>query len=310
MIAEIAEGIYRIPTTPLPQGPLSDAFLVVGGSKLALVETSAASRIHEVVAGVQQAGYDPADLDYMIPTHIHMDHAGGLGQLAQRFTRPRVVLHEAGARHMIDPSRLIESTRQVFGDQYEEMYGIVMPVPADRVWTVRGGESIELEDRSLRMHAAPGHAPHHIVLQDSRTGFVFAGEAAGWYHHEGDVYTPAAAPPAFDPNLAIDTYRMVAGLRPARIVHSHCGVFPDVERALREAEETTRDYGDIVLAAVREGADADGVRQRLAAYLEGRIAISPAGRRLPPERRAAVAAGAGGMAVSAYTVYFRRAKLV
>ncbi|MCL4535060.1 MAG: MBL fold metallo-hydrolase [Bacteroidetes bacterium] len=311
MVKELAKGIFHIPTTPHPRVPFSHAFLVVGEGKMALVESAPASRNAEVTAGIREAGYDPAGLDYIVPTHIHIDHAGGVGLLAQQLARPTIVLPEAGARHMIDPTRLVESTRQVFGDQFEEIYGPMLPVPRERVWVVRGGEAISLgQGRELRVHASPGHAPHHIVLHDSLTGMLFAGEAAGGYNAEGDVYVPSAAPPSFDPNVAIETYHMIAGLRPSAIVSSHNGVWPEVERALAEAEATTRGYTEVVLGALREGADKVEVGRRLAAYLEGRIAQSPRGSRLAPERRAEIAVDGIRMAVSAYTVYFQRAKLI
>lgn len=317
MTNEITTGIFNIPTTSHPRVPFSHAFLVVGEGKMALVESAPASRNAEVLAGIREAGYDPADLDYIIPTHIHIDHAGGLGLMAQQFAKPVIVLPEAGARHLIDPTRLIESTRQVFGDEFEEIYGTMLPVPKERVWVVKGGESIALgtpdgagRERELNIYASPGHAPHHIVLHDTLTRMLFAGEAAGSYIAPGDVYTPAAAPPSFDPNVAVETYHMIAGLHPAAIINSHTGVFPDVERALTEAEVTTRDYARVALSALKQSADRAEVGRRLAEYLDSRIARSPKGSLLSPEQRAEIATGAVRMATSAYTVYFQRAKLV
>ncbi len=310
MIEEIGEGIFQISTTSQPGFGCSLVFLVAGRGRLALIESSAAARHQEVLAGIREAGYNPEDLDYIIPTHIHIDHAGGLGMLAKQFVRPLIALPEAGARHMIDPTRLNESTRRVFGPGFEEGFGRITPVPENRAWVVKGGETVDLGGRELHLYAAPGHAPHHMVLQDSSTGLVFAGEGSGGYFREVDLYVPWIVPPAFDPPATIQTYHMLREMHPAGLICSHSGMLPDMDRALREAEELTLRYGELARAALREGSGEAGLSRRLAGYLRARLAAGPKGQARAGGWEKSILATLVDMAASAYITYFKRSGVV
>ena len=307
---QVLDGVYQIDTTPREDVPISKAFLVVD-KEMALIETGPASRNVEVVSAIRDLGFNPADISYVIPTHIHIDHAGGAGLFAQQFPKPRVVVHETGARHALDPSRLLESTRQTFGDKFDEIYGDILPIPADRAWIIKGGETFSLgPGHEFKMVHTPGHAPHHFVVFDNKTGTLFAGEAAGNYHEEIDVYTPAAPPPAFDPEDSISSYEVIRALNPTALLYSHCGLITDVERALSEAAESAKGMGEVALAALKAGGDKEEVTKALQGYISERIAAGPKGKRFSPEQREALARRSVRMAVAAYTIYFKRKGMV
>ena len=128
--------------------------------------------------------------EYIIPTHIHLDHAGGLGRLAEVFPETKIVVNRQGAKHMAEPSRLIKSTRMAFGDDFESAYGPILPVPESRLKLVRDGERLAVGSRELLIVHTPGHAGHHIAIFDTKTRGLFCGESLGL------IYGPGYPPPS------------------------------------------------------------------------------------------------------------------
>jgi len=149
------------------------------------------------------------------------------------------VVHERGARHLADPSRLMASARQVYGDALDALFGELAPTPAERIRTVEERGSVDLGGgRSLDSHYSPGHAKHHVGLIDSASGDLYVGDAAGVFVPETGDMRPASPPPDFDLPLALESLRLFAALAPARLLFSHFGPVMDVAAALeRSAEE-------------------------------------------------------------------------
>jgi glyoxylase-like metal-dependent hydrolase (beta-lactamase superfamily II) len=148
-------------------------------------------------------------------------------------------VHERGARHLADPSRLMASARQVYGDALDSLFGELAPTPAERIRSVEERGSIDLGGgRSLDSHYSPGHAKHHVGLIDSASGDLYVGDAAGVFVPETGDLRPASPPPDFDLPLALESLRMFAALAPARLLFSHFGPVADVLATLeRSAEE-------------------------------------------------------------------------
>jgi glyoxylase-like metal-dependent hydrolase (beta-lactamase superfamily II) len=232
-----------------------------------------------VVAGaLASLGVGPGDLATVVVTHIHLDHAGGAGDIAEMFPAAEVVVHEQGARHLADPSRLMNSARRVYGDALDMLFGELRPTPADRIRPVEERGSIDLgAGRSLDSYYSPGHAKHHVGLIDSASGDLYVGDAAGVFIQETRDLRPASPPPDFDLELALDSLRLFASLAPARLLFSHFGPVSDVTGTLeRSAEElnlwvaeTRRAHGegldlDHTVAMVRER-----TRQRYASLAPG-----------------------------------------
>ncbi len=232
----------------------------------ALVETGAAKSAEQVVSALAQLGIGPDDLATIVVTHIHLDHAGGVGDLAAAFPRAEIVVHERGARHLVDPTRLLASARSVFGDVMDTVFGELLATPAHRVRALGDTGEVDLGDgRRLTSTWSPGHANHHVGLLDSLTGDLYVGDAAGVYVPEADLLRPATPPPEFDLSLALASLETFGDLQPTRLLFSHYGPVEEVERILAgSAEELeywverareTRDAGldlDHAVAAVRE----------------------------------------------------------
>ena len=190
-------------------------------------------------------------------THIHLDHAGGVGDVAAAFPRATVYVHEKGARHLADPSRLVASAARVYGDLLDTLYGRLEPTPADRITVLGEGDQVVVgPSRTLTAVDSPGHAKHHLGLHDSETGILFVGDAVGVRLPDVGVLRPATPPPDFDLDLALDSLRRFAARRPSALALAHFGVVPgDPADTLDEAAEVLRRWAEVAEAAWREGRD-------------------------------------------------------
>ena len=166
-------------------------------------------------AALAALGIEPADLATVVVTHIHLDHAGGVGDIASMFPSAEVVVHEKGARHLADPSRLMASARMVYGDALDVLFGELAPVPAARLRTLDDVGAVDLGDgRRLESYYSPGHAKHHVGLLDSLSGDLYVGDAAGVYIPETGDLRPATPPPDFDLEVALASIGEVRLARP------------------------------------------------------------------------------------------------
>jgi glyoxylase-like metal-dependent hydrolase (beta-lactamase superfamily II) len=161
-------------------------------------------------------------LDYALVTHVHLDHAGGAGFLAERHPEATVLTHERGVRHLVDPSRLVAGTKAAVGDQWE-FYADPEPVPEDRVEALSDGDTVDLGDRRLDVAEAPGHAPHQVVFFDDRDDVCFTADAAGLYVPSRDEVRETTPPPQFDLEAALDDARTIEGRDPDVLAFAHFG---------------------------------------------------------------------------------------
>src|ERR1039458_3093997 len=210
-----------------------------------LVETGTAPSAPVVRDALTELGIGPADLATVVVTHIHLDHAGGAGDIAVMYPQAEIVVHERGARHLAAPSRLMASAGMVYGSALDGLFGEMAPTPADRIRTVEERGTIDLGGgRRLDSHYSPGHAKHHVGLIDSVSGDLYVGDAAGVYIPESADLRPATPPPDFDLDTALGSLRMFASLRPQRLLFSHYGPVPDVEETLARSSEEMRLWGE------------------------------------------------------------------
>jgi glyoxylase-like metal-dependent hydrolase (beta-lactamase superfamily II) len=240
------------------------AFVVPGENGVAVVETGPATVAGTLTEGLASLGIGPSDVAYFVGSHIHLDHAGGAGDLIEAFPEATIVVHREGARHMIDPAKLMASAYRVFGPRLDELFGPLRPVPSDRLRAVDDGDRIELGGgRALEVVYAPGHARHHMALQDTQTGVLFAGDSMGVYLPEAGVLRPATPPPDFDLAVALHTLERYRSLDPSGLYLTHFGPAPADRDLLAEASERLVRFGDIVREAMRSSDDLDFVTERL-----------------------------------------------
>lgn len=304
---EITPGIFLVHEEDALSGGFSSVYLVEGPD-VALIETGPASAADRVLEGVRRAGFQPDDIQYIIPTHIHIDHGGGVGLIAEKLPDTEILLHPEAVRHLVDPSRLIASTARVWGPDWEKTYGPILPVEKERIREIDDGDVVYLGDRELSVFYTPGHAPHHVSLQDSESGFLFGGETVGAYVSEIDVILPATPPPAFDLDAMLTDLRRLDRLDSPMLCFSHFTPTADVHRLLRTVADRSAAWGDLILRELKQSRDIDAI----AAKLQESILATLTGVRAreAAKYRTYMESFAGRVAVLGYQGYFRRRGLI
>lgn len=259
----IAPGVLEIDTLLGGWERVTAGYLIEGSAPV-LVETGSQSSVPVLLAALNAIGVGPEELAGVVVTHIHLDHAGGVGDVARAFPSATVYVHEKGARHLADPTRLIDSASRVYGPLLDSLYGRLDPTPAERLHVLEDGEEIVVSaDRVLTAIDSPGHAKHHIGLHDSQSGVLFAGDAVGVKLPDGGVLRPSTPPPDFDLNQALDSLHKFAARRPTGIALAHYGLLNEPENLLAEAEETLTLWAETAEHAFQNGLDiADALSAR------------------------------------------------
>ncbi len=257
-----ATDILTIDTGMRGDQAITGAF-IVRGEKTALVESGPKATVDNVLSGLAEAGVE--SIDWIVVTHIHLDHAGAAGTLARRWPEARVAVHELGAPHLTDPSKLWASARRIYGDAMEELWGGIDPVPSDRITVLSDGEVIALGGRTLRAVETPGHARHHHALLDDSTGALFAGDALGVRLPDVGINRPATPPPEFDLDQAIGSIKRIRDLDAESVWLTHFGpsdrgVNPATPaEACDEAIESLSRWDEWVRAGLKQSREPEAV---------------------------------------------------
>jgi len=227
-------------------------------SRPCLVETGTARSAPVVRSALSSLGVDPADLATVVVTHIHLDHAGGVGDIAAAYPNAEIVVHSRGARHLVEPQKLLASARRVYGDALDEVFGELRPTPVSRVRAVDDLDTVSLGgNRTLTAYYSPGHAQHHVGLLDSQTGDLYVGDAAGVYIPETADVRPSTPPPDFDLNAAVSSLERFGSLSPTRLLFSHFGPVTAVAETLDRSVEELRLWVELVREARADDLDLD-----------------------------------------------------
>jgi glyoxylase-like metal-dependent hydrolase (beta-lactamase superfamily II) len=253
---EIAPGIRQLDTLLGGMERMTAGFLVEGPLP-ALIETGSRTSTDTVVEALKAAGLGPGDLRWVIVTHIHLDHAGAVGDVAEAFPNATVIVHEKGARHLVDPTRLIDSAARVYGPLLDGLYGRMLAVPEERLIAAGDGFSIDVGNgRNLRLIDSPGHAKHHHAVLDEHTGTLLVGDAVGVQLPDIGDLRPATPPPDFDLEAAVASLRRFRELKPQQVVLTHYGPVADADATLVEAEEMLHRWVELAERVLRESEEA------------------------------------------------------
>ena len=224
---------------------------MVEGGKAALVDTGTSSTAAGLIEVLRIRNLDPADISYVFVTHIHLDHAGGAGELMHRFPNARLVVHPRGARHMADPAKLVASAMSVYGEaEFKRMYGAIRAVDASRIIEAPDGFSLDFNGRPLLFLDTPGHARHHYCIFDSRSQSFFTGDTFGISYREFDVggmefVFPTTTPVQFDPMAAHASLERLMGYSPIHAFLTHYGRIGHLARHAGELHELIDAHVDI-----------------------------------------------------------------
>lgn len=248
---------------------LAAVHLMVENGRAAFIDTGTNDSLPQALDALARVGLGPEKVDYVILTHIHLDHAGGAGAMMKAFPNARLVVHPRGARHMAEPSKLVAGVIGVYGADYvSRMYGEILPIPADRIIEATHGMSIQLAGRELLCLDTPGHARHHICIVDRKTGGIFAGDMFGLCYDAMKVdgrqfIFPTTTPTQFEPDATRASLELLMSFEPPAMYLTHYGQATDVSR----------------------------LRDDLQRHIDNHVAIALQEKNAGPERHARIKAG-------------------
>jgi glyoxylase-like metal-dependent hydrolase (beta-lactamase superfamily II) len=273
VFAGLGHDVFQVDTRMAGYDGITAGYLILA-DRPCLVETGTGPSAPVVRDALAALGVGPGDLATVVVTHIHLDHAGGVGDIAKMYPQAEVVVHERGARHLVDPSRLMNSARRVYGDELDELFGELIPTAAARIRAVEEKGSVDLGGgRRLDSHYSPGHAKHHVGLLDSVSGDLYVGDAAGVYIPDTADVRPATPPPDFDLETALASLRKFGSLRPTRLLFSHFGPVSAVDETLARSAEELKVWVDEVTRARGAGFDLDHAVARVHERTRERYAL-------------------------------------
>lgn len=282
---EVAERVYRF-EAPIAGMPETPVVYLIDEPLAALIEPGPSAAAPFIQEAMGRMGMKA--LSFIIPTHIHVDHAGGSGTLARLFPNAKVVVHPRGAKHLIAPDRLIESTKLVWGQDFEKTLGPILPVPESQVKVAEDGGIISLGERELQIIHAVGHSPNHIVILDRKLNGLFCGEALGLPGHQ----LPPVAPYSFEQDIYLETIDRLRGLPVKVLFYSHGTAEREPTRLISRASDNARVYAGMILEAAREGHPLDDIMRLVRDDFQRRF-----GQRLTKEDLE--------IAVAGYIIYFK-----
>jgi glyoxylase-like metal-dependent hydrolase (beta-lactamase superfamily II) len=242
------------------------AHVIVDRGRAAFVDIGTNASVPYLLAALDELGVARAAVDYLLLTHVHLDHAGGAGALMRELPNARALLHPRGAPHMIDPARLIAGSKAVYGEEpFARLYGELVPIPVQRVQVVKDGERVPLGGRTLELIHTPGHAQHHYVVVDAAHASIFSGDTFGISYRaldtgNGAFITPSTVPTQFDPEQHLASVDRILGYRPESIYLMHFSRVTDVPRLGKSLKEQIVELARIARAHAGDPDPAVGIR--------------------------------------------------
>jgi len=250
-LRELGEGRSMVDLGFRETEGLVASYLLPQEDGVTVVETGPTTCLPRLSDAVRRAGFDTTEVRRVLVSHIHLDHAGGLGAAAGAFPNATLYAHEEGVRHLVDPTRLIASARRAWGPAADTVWGEIAAVPAARLVALRGGEEFPLRGGELRVVATPGHARHHVAFLDSRLAGVLTGDALGVRLEGAPWPRPAVPPPDLDLEALFASLDAIEALAPRVVLYTHFGPSHDAATDLREYRAEVRAWRNAALDAAR-----------------------------------------------------------
>ena len=236
-VSNIADGISVIDSGYFSKD-FAAIYLLRQGNEVAIIETGNKYSATNVQKALKMDGLSFSDVAYIIPTHVHLDHAGGAGELMNRCQNAQLIVHPRGARHMINPSKLIEGAMAVYGEEnFNKLYGEIIPIDSSRVIEADDNFILDFEGRELKFIDTPGHARHHFCVWDKQTESMFTGDTFGISYRdldkENEVYIfPSTSPVQFDPEALIKSIYKIMEYKPQRVCLTHFAAIKPTQKVI------------------------------------------------------------------------------
>ncbi|ADQ66118.1 zn-dependent hydrolase, glyoxylase [Halogeometricum borinquense DSM 11551] len=260
------DDVYYV-DTGMYETEMYGSVYIIDAERPAFVDTGIGTNHEHLLDALDELDIAREDVEYLLPTHIHLDHAGGAGYLADACPNATVMTHEIGVSHLIDPEKLIAGTKAAVGDQWE-FYVEPKPVPEDRIEPLTDGNEIDLGDRTLSVFHAPGHAPHQTMFLDSKDDLLFTGDAAGIYVPERGQVRQTSPPSQFDLEACLDDVRTIEEIAPERICFGHFGSCEYSEELMESYKRTLVEWVEAVRQKREELGDDDAVIEHFAEHTQ------------------------------------------
>ncbi len=255
-LTRFADGITAVDTEYVrPQ--MDAAHIVVAGTRAAIVDTGPNTAVPLILAGLGQLGLSPDGVEWLFLTHVHLDHAGGAGELMRSLPNATAVVHPRAAPHLIDPEKLIAGTRAVYGAElYDKLYGEILPIPRERLVIAQDGQRFDLAGRTFECVHTPGHALHHQAIVDHGATSIFTGDTFGISYREFDTargawIMPTTTPTQFDPKQLKSSINRLMQFRPRRLYLTHYSEVSDCPRLASDMLDAIDAFVRIARAAGR-----------------------------------------------------------
>jgi glyoxylase-like metal-dependent hydrolase (beta-lactamase superfamily II) len=249
-LTDFAAGITAIDVDYV-RPRLAASHLVVENGRAAFVDTGTTLSLPNLLGALELKGIDRADVDWVLTTHVHLDHAGGAGALMRELPNARCAVHPRGARHLAEPSKLIAGSIAVYGEErYHALYGDLVPIPEERLFVPEDGVRITLGGRTLELIHTPGHALHHYCIVDLDNDLIFSGDTFGISYRDFDVHgrefiMPTTTPVHFDPDALCASVDRLMSYEPQKIYLTHYSEVRDLERLAREMKDRVQAFADL-----------------------------------------------------------------
>ena len=251
-VINIAEGIDVVDSGYYSQD-FAAIYLLRQNSKVAIIETGTNYSVPVVENALMKSGLTLLDVSYVVPTHVHLDHAGGAGELMRQCANARLVVHPRGARHLIDPSKLVAGAMAVYGEEkFKEYYGEIIPIDANRVTEADDNFILDFDGRELRFIDTPGHARHHFCIWDKTTKTMFTGDTFGISYrdldHQDDFYIlPSTSPVQFDPEALAKSINRIMDFKPERVCLTHFSAIKPTKKVANKLIESIHFVSDLAI---------------------------------------------------------------
>ena len=227
------------------------AVYLIDDENTALVETGTSNDVTEILAELKAFDRNPAEVDAVVVSHVHLDHAGGAGFLLDAMPNATVYVHERGHKHLLDPSRLLASAADALQDMAEE-FGTMRPCAPDRVVAVKDGDTLDLGSRVLTFHHSTGHAPHELTIEDSRNRCIYTGDEAGLWFPKDDILMPVTPAPSFDLARNLESFTRMMAYAPRALLFSHFGPHEEPKKAIETQMQNYATWAALVRARQKD----------------------------------------------------------
>ncbi len=250
----IIEGVYLIDTLGYGSRNTVACYLIKSRGEAALIDTGYASTYMNVINALKEANVNLDEIKYIIPTHVHLDHAGATGHLA-KLIDAKIIAHERAKKHLVDPTKLIESAMSIFGEEKLKEFGLPIPIEENRIETVKDELEVKLGDLTLRCIYTPGHAPHQISVLIEEKKTLLTADAVGIIYPSLGFMIPTTPPPSFDPIKAINTLDMLSSYDVKYLLLPHFGFRKDPSWVFEETKRKIKVWIEEITKLKKEGLD-------------------------------------------------------